>query len=261
MSKPEHVWAIAYIDRNFLHRVQADLAHYDYDDVECYIPTVRMLKKKFKGKDQFEFLPLLLNYGFFKIPYECACQPEWLMQLRTRIGAIYGWVKDPTKTLSESVHLRADNAGMEDGMQEDELEEDENLAEIYRNLPQCAIATEKEIQNLKDAADTLSIFSKEDIDRIEEGSYIVLKGYPFDNMPAQVLEINHAQEYVKVKLDIDSVMDVVKVSFENVFYTVYSAHDADGGMREESLESLSDRNKTRITDKLFHNINLNHGTD
>ena len=254
MKKPKRVWAIAYIDRNFLPQLPEELKHYGYTDIKCYVPTVRLLKKQFKGKDQFEFVPLLLNYGFFKIPYEKACDSEWLSELRQRIGAIYGWVKDPTKNLSEKVILRADNSGMTKGMPGDNLEDDQNMAELYRNLPQCALAKTKEVLALKKSADVLSVFSDEDIDRISIGDYITLKGYPFDNVPAEVLEINKKKQHVKVRLDISSNLDVVTVSFENVFYTIYSSQDPDDPMRETSLDEIE---SYRTTDGILFNLDLN----
>ena len=61
-------WAIAYINRDFIDRVEIDLGKYKkYEAVKAYIPTVRILRKKFKGKDIFEHVHLLFNYGFFQI--------------------------------------------------------------------------------------------------------------------------------------------------------------------------------------------------
>ena len=256
MSDQKYVWAIAYINRDSLHKVEEELKQYEYEFIDCYVPTVRMLKKKFKGKDQFEFLPLLFNYGFFKIPYEHACNPDWLISLRSRIECIYGWVKDPTKAISEIPHLRSDNKDSDIGRDLSDFEEESILAEYYRNLPQCALATDKEVNRLKKSSDTLSVFSEEDIDRIKEGDHIILKGYPFENIPAEVLKINKSKKFVQVRLDIESHMKTIKVSFENVFYTVYSGDNPEGNMKEQLIEDINLRNPNRSKDSIYHNIDL-----
>lgn len=201
----KYAWCIAYINRDFIGRVQEELNNYNYD-IETYIPTVNIIKKKFKGKDMFELVPLLFNYGFFKIKYTDACNPEFLMELRTRVTCIYGWVKDPAKGV-RNINLRANNQ------------------EYGNALPTTALATDAEIAALVETSSTLNIYSAEELDRFKVGDYIQLKGYPFDNMPAKLLEINHHKKSIRVELQMDALVKEITVSFENVFYTVYQGHD------------------------------------
>ena len=253
-EETNHVWAIAYIDRSLLKNVESDLVNYDYTEIECYIPTVKILKKKFKGKAQFEFQPLLFNYGFFKIPYELACIPDYLMTLRYRIGCIYGWVKDPSTALTTIPHLREDNESSNQALSEEEFMNDEDLSKMYKNLPQCALAKEKEIRVLKNAEDKMSIFCKEDIDRIKKGDYIILQTYPWEGIRAKILNISHKTKEVKVELDMDTAMRKVTVSFDNVFYTVYKHHDVDKDPKEGYLEDIKNRSKTGSIDRIIHKM-------
>jgi len=229
------VWCIAYINRDHIGIVEEELKKYNYK-VEAYIPTVRILKKKFKGKSIFEFVPLLFNYGFFKVEYESAINPQFLMELRNRITCIYGWVKDPTKILHDGPRLSANNSDSPGGI----------LA--------TALATDAEVARLTKESDAMSIYSAEDLARLQPGSYIKLKGYPFDDMPAEIIKINLSKREVKVSLLMDALVKEVTVSFENVFYTVYQGFNEDS--KEESYDELNEKYGQNSIDKmLFQNYN------
>lgn len=219
------VWCIAYINRNFIDRVSEELEEYDYDMVEAYIPTVKILKKKFKNKQEFEEIPLLFNYGFFKIPYEYACNEEWLSILRQRITAIYGWVKDTSRVIKEKPILLDKNGDPDDP---------NNKHILIEKVPRAAVATDAEVADMVKAAMEQNIFSKEDIENLSPGQYIVLKGYPFDDLPAEVVSVNSKKKEIKVKLLLEDAMTEVKVSFENVFYTIYNSFDCN---MKETIES------------------------
>lgn len=218
----KNVWVVAYINRDHIGIAEEELKRYGHKEVEAYIPTVRLLKKKFKGKNVFEFVPLLFNYGFFKIPYSKAVNPDYLMELRHHITCIYAWVKDPAKTVrSGKSGLKSDNSNNTDA------------------LPNCAIATDREVATMVKATESMSIYNAEDLKQFSKGDYIKLEGYPFENMPAEIISINHKKGEVRVKLDIDAIVKEVTVSFENVFYSIYK--DFDENSREDSTDELIDR--------------------
>ena len=178
------IWVLAYINRDFIVRAETELKRYGHDDIEAYIPTVRLLKKKFKGKNVFEFVPLLFNYGFFKIPYHKAINPDFLMELRHHITCIYAWVKDPAKIHNNTTNLSKDNSNFIDA------------------IPQVAIATDKELATLLEASESMSIHCAEDLERFKPGDHLILEGYPFEGMPAEIISINPKKKEVKVKLDL-----------------------------------------------------------
>lgn len=233
-KESKFIWAIAYINRDFLNVVEAELGRYGYD-VEAYIPTVKVLKKQFKGKNVFEFVPLYFNYGFFKVSYEDACNPEFLLQLRSRISCIYGWVKDPANNIKKNISLRADNK------------------ESPRALPGSAFATDREISDMIKTGENLNVYSSDELSRFNPGDYIKLKGYPFDDIPCEILEINLNKKEIKVELLLDAIVKEVTVSFENVFYTVYQGYDESikDDIDFESLESgsLNHGNRDKLTFK------------
>jgi len=235
-SQPKHVWVIAYINREFLHRVEEELKKYEYR-IDTYIPTVRVLKKKFKGKQMFEFVPLLFNYGFFKIRYEDACNPDYLMELRFRISAIYAWVKDPLANLNNTTRLKKDNSN------------------FYNGIPAAAIARDSEIAELNKNSENMDIYSSDDLDRFEKGDLITLKGYPFEDMPAELISINKNKKQIKVRLLLEALVKEVTVSYENVFYTVYQGYDDAVGKGDNYDEmQASSGSKTKFDKMIFQNF-------
>ena len=254
MSRPkyDYVWVIAYISRDYIHRVEDDLLEWGFGSIRVYIPTVRMLKKQFKNKNIYEYVPLLFNYGFFQIPYIKACDLEFLKDLREKIPAIYAWVSDPTKVIKEKPKLRMDN---KDSVQEDEEEEVNKegikiLKKPYQ-IPRIAIAKEEEIVELLKAAENMSVFSDGLVENLQVGDFLTLQGYPYDGMPAEIVNVNKIKKQVKVRLLLETMITTAIVSFENVYYTVYA--DFDKTCREKSLDEIHERGK-RSLDKIYANI-------
>ena len=229
-KRSDFVWVIAYIKRDFIDRVEQDLLENGYGAIKVYIPTVRVLKKQFKNRNIYEYVPLLFNYGFFQLPFEKACDAEFLRLLRVNIPAIYSWVPDPIMALKDNPKLRYDN---------------------LKGQTNVALATEKEIATLLRASENMSVFSDGLIDQLHEGQTITLKGYPYDEMIAEIVQINKKTKKVKVRLLLETYITQAVVSFENIFYTVYSNYEE--GCREKSLDELDSLGKRNL-DKIYANL-------
>ena len=235
-NKVESVWCIAYINSKSIHLVENDLMlKKEYKEIKPYIPNVKVLKKIFKGKNEFDHVPLLFNYGFVKIPLYQAVNPEFHIELRNNINCIYSWVKDIIKIKETAVR---------------DKEGEEIL--YYKPTVSVAVATNKEIENVIKSRNKLTIYSSEDLENIKKGSIITLYGYPFDDIEAKILNINHAKEEVKVRLLTFQVQREIIVSFNNVFYTIYSG-GYDEKLKEKSLDEIQEKNKGRI-DKLMYDL-------
>lgn len=231
MNEPR-IWLIAYIDQNYLETVEHDLLKHGYGDVKAYIPTIRVVKKHVKGKLQFENIPLLFNYGFFNVSYIAACNEDFLINLKNRIPCIISWVKDVFSLLNDSPTANNSKKG---------------------NRPMAAMASEKEIAELILTSENMSIFSDDIVDKLKPGATIILKGYPYENIPAEVIKINKKDKNIKVRLILDTLLPEVSVGFENVFYTIYSNYDVDYS-REECVDNL-EASERRKVDKLYAHIN------
>jgi len=251
-TKYDYVWVVAYISRDHIHRVEDDLLERGFGSIRVYIPTVRILKKQFKNKNIYEYVPLLFNYGFFQLPYDKACNVEFLRKLREEIPAVYGWVLDPTKVLKKKPRLRMDNKNPE--LEEEEEETDESGMKILKKphqIPKVAIAKEEEIVELLKAAENQSVFSDGLVERLHEGDFLTLQGYPYDGMTAEVVDINTTKKQVKVRLLLETMITTAVVSFENIFYTVYA--DFDKSCKEKSLDEIHEKGK-RSLDRIYAKI-------
>lgn len=248
----DYIWVVAYISRDHIHRVEDDLLEKGYGSIRVYIPTVRILKKQFKNKNIYEYVPLLFNYGFFQLPYDKACDVEFLKKLKEEIPAIYGWVLDPAKVIKTKPRLRMDNR---DGEEEDTTEEGIKILKKDKLIPKVAIAKEEEIVELLKAAENQSVFSDGLVEKLQEGDCLTLQGYPYDGMVAEVVSINKNKKQVKVRLLLETMISTAIVSFENIFYTVYA--DFDKSCKEKSLEDIQDKGKRNL-DRIYAKISFDN---
>jgi transcription antitermination factor NusG len=225
--KPNCSWAIAYINRDFMDRVEKDLSKFPdkYREVKAYIPTVKILKKQFKGKDIFEEVPLLFNYGFFQLPNR-KLESEFLQEMKKDIPAIYAWVKDTKSIITSRPSL---------------IEGNEPL--IRKDMIPVALATSGEIRRLVDAQKEYNLYSKDDIDNLQPGMMIILKGYPFEGMTADVIKVNSRKQEVEVELQLEGILKKIAVSFDNVFYTIYMGTFDEKDFKEKSLEDIKIKGK------------------
>lgn len=225
------VWLIAYIDSAHLDKVTQQLQRYDeYSQIEAYIPTVKILKKSIKNEQKFEEVPLLFNYGFFKIPRKYAVEFEFLDRLKQDISCIYAWVKDPLKVLRSKPTINGDQTA-------------------HINYPDACIpaatTTSEQITQLIRQSTAYSAYSKDDLEGLRPGDIITLRGYPWEGMSAEILEVNPNKEEVKVKMMIMEHMREVKLSFDNVFFTIYhSRYNYDDSINVlASLDEMAENNK------------------
>jgi transcription antitermination factor NusG len=225
-SFTEHVWAIAYIKSDQIHLVEAQLKRNAmFENVEAYIPTVKLLKKTVKSKPEFIQVPMLFNYGFFKIPTHLAISSSFLMNLRNEVSVIYGWVKEPKKLVRCPI-IGADG----------EVD--------YKNI-NAALATDEEVANLIAAAASTSVHTKEEIKELEVGCTIQLRGYPFEGLYGTVNSIDIKRHKLEVKLNLEGIFKNVTIDFQNVFYTVYASSD-DSLMGHEDIEKAHRRKNMDI---------------
>lgn len=214
-----YCWCIAHIDSSYLERVYTDLAKSkEFLEIEYYVPMVKILKKTFKGKDHFEDIPLMFNYGFFKIPRHLAVQPSFLDKLKKTINCIYSWVKDPVKKFQRYV----------DGPMLDR--------HVFIATTQPEV-----IELLKEAAFYASLYSSDDIALLTPGKIITLRTYPFENMDAEIIEVFEKKQKVKVVIEMMDARREVMVDFNNVFFTIYHNRSYDDSISvKDSLDAMQD---------------------
>jgi len=210
----EHLWCIAYINKVFIHTIDKDLQSFGYQDIKFNIPTVKVLKKRFKGKNYYDEIPLLFNYGFFRLPIESARDQDYLQRMKVAVQGIYNWLWRPKGLMSPHI----------------------------KNPILVATIKMSELAILKRISLANSIYSSDDISGLSKGKFIILRGYPFEGMAAEVVEIMDKQEKVKVKLLGDNLLGEPIVSFSNIFYSVYSGHDPDI-ISDNTVEGLIEKSR------------------
>ena len=234
-------WLVAYIDRTQIDKVDKDLRKYpQFNEVEAYIPTIQILKKTFKGKDTFENVPLLFNYGFFKVPRKYAIHASYLEDLQRNINCIYAWVKDPLKRVNQSLT---------------NIEED-----IADSAIRVATAHPKEIAKLVKDSFAFSAHDSTEVHSLKPGDIVTLRGYPFDGISAEFISMNEKKQTAQMKIQIFDVLKEVSVSFDNLFYTIYK--DENYNDEVSTLQSIDKMAETSHLDKAtFKNYQKNNGTD
>lgn len=229
------VWVVGYIDAKFLKNVERDLNKYpEYKEVEAYIPTVKILKKTFKKENIFEEVPLLFNYGFFKVPRKFAVYKDWLDNMQKNVTCIYGWVRDPANTMKEKPKLRIDG---------------KSVYNNKANRVSAATATSKDIARLLRDTINLGAHSADEINLLKVGDSIQLRGYPYEGVNAIVLDIDHKRQKINVEIRIFDQMRPALVSFDNVFFTIYhNNHNFDDAL--SGLKSTDEMNDNKTLDKV-----------
>ena len=222
MRKPvDSIWVIIYVNTDNLKYLQRDLLKsIKFRSITPYIPTVKVLTKHFKGKEEHKEVPFLLNYGFLRIPIKYASKPEFLKYLKSHISCILGYVKNENTCVVRS----------KDGFE-------------YQ-LP-LAIASDDEVTQVYTASQNASIFSQEDINNLTIGQSVTLHGYPFDGVLAIILGVNQHKKEVRVSIEIYKSVKEISVSFDNIFYTVYNS-SMELPMKEKSLEEIQEANQTTL---------------
>lgn len=229
MAKKPMVWVICYVNIDRLHTLSRDLYRYSkYKTIEACIPKIKILKKKFKGKNHYEEIPLMMNYGLFRVPRYFIPNPYFLQEMKRDVECIYNWLIDTSAVATEPLM---------------------HYGDTLFNPMRVALAKDSEIKPLVEAAKINSIYTAKDLETLYPGKIIRLHGYPFDNIDAEIQKINYTKREVEVKLLLSTSIKVVKVAFDNIFFTIYQSQYLESAMKEQSIEAIVKPNKS--TDNLY----------
>ena len=205
--KTSYVYCIFRLDRKFYKRINKDLISRGYKHVKAIVPTISVLKKSRKGKNEYEDVPLLFNYGFIRMRSDKAFDRYYLNKIKRDIPGILSFMKSLDHKPKRK-RLRIDNA------------------EDFDDYSVVATISRDEVIRYKHMAKANKIYSVDDITRIGIGDYVILRGYPFEGIPAILLESNLNTKKMLVKLypETDGNLEI-EVPMENVLYSAY--HESD----------------------------------
>lgn len=233
-KKDKYTWVIALIDKDHLKICGWELESSNkFSNVEAFIPQARILEKKQKGKKVFRNVPLLFNYGFFKVPTKKLKNYKYLNELKDHVTCITGYLKN--KANAKTKYLKKG---------------------IDESLP-FAIALPEQIAHLRKVEKANQIYTAKELSDVKEGDVIRLKGYPFDGMLAKVLKIDFKREKVKVKileeLCNETLFSTMELEFENVFFSIYMADTEDKLMGHKSIDEIGSYNRSHNVFKDYDN--------
>jgi hypothetical protein len=205
--KTPYVYCIFRLDRKFYKRINSDLKNRGYKNVKAIIPIISVLKKSRKGSNEYEDVPLLFNYGFIRMKPEKAFDRYYLNKLKKDIPGILSFLKS-LDYRPKRKRLRVDNA------------------EDFDDYSVVATITREEVKKYKRMSKANKIFSADDITRVAIGDYVILRGYPFEGIPAILLENNLNTKMMLVRLypEMDGSLEI-EVPRENVLYSAYNESD------------------------------------
>jgi hypothetical protein len=115
-----------------------------------------------------------------------------------------------------------------------------NKSYLY-NPKGISIVSQSELLLVKRMQGYKSIFTKKDVDNLYPGKVVILKGYPFDDLEAEVVKIHSKAKKVEVRLLVSNNISRVTVSFENIFFTMYQSNYMNTPMKEQSLEEFKEK--------------------
>lgn len=205
-------WVLFYIDNKYYNTINKELKSKGYKHIKAVVPTIKILKKRQKGRDIYEEVPILFNYGFMKMPTEKAFSRVFLNKLKKAIVGIHNFVKSTSTMHPRKKKARIDNA------------------EDFDDFSIVATVDYKDVRRFRRLSKLNKVYTKDEIISIPIGSYVTLKGYPFEGISATVLDINPSTRKVKVLLypegeHITGGKIIANVSMDNVLYSIYQDYD------------------------------------
>lgn len=204
MKHISYQWVIFHLDSKYYKTINQELKDKGFKHIRAVIPTISILKKRYKGKDIYEEVPILFNYGFMKMPTEKAFSRVFLNKLKKSISGIHSFVKS-----LESMHPKKKRARIDN-------------AEDFDDFSIVATVPYKDVRRFRRLSKQNNIYSADELVSIPIGSYVILKGYPFEGVPANVLDINMSTKRVKLLLYPEGGNMVINLPLENVIYSIYT---------------------------------------
>lgn len=234
-KKKKWVYCIFYLDKKYYHDINTQLQEAGFKKLKAIIPMVKILKKTIKGRMQFVEEPVLFNYGFIKMPSEFAYDRQFLNSVKKRISGIHHWLRNTDTLHPKKKKARVDNA------------------EDWDDFSLVATCPRVDVRRFLKISKENKQYDPDDFVKITPGSFVQLKGYPYEGMSATVKKVDHNTR--TIELDMITLMGgtlTLTLPFDNVIYSVYMDYDPDvlyasfldidmGRVTEEGIQDIISR--------------------
>lgn len=213
-------WMIIYIDRNKFLASDVQVWEKQYG-IKIVVPVVRVLKGKHRGRNNYEDVPYLFNFGFLKVNQYRRYDIDYLVKLKREIPMILGFLRDTTLPVSGF---------------------------------NFAMVPTREVNRLLRDAEEASIYSDNQDQVIKVGDSIKLSGYPFEGLYGKVEKINKAKETMLISVEVSESNPPLKltVPFFNIYYTMYHFDMNSTDYLENAYEEVGQKK----LNKAYANISL-----
>ena len=209
-KKTPYVYTICRIDTKDWRNINHELVEHGYKDIKCFVPTLTMVKKTYRGqKKEVEEVPMLFNYGFIRMRSEVAYNRNFLFHLKREIPGIVSFLKSLDSMHVKKKRRRVDNA------------------EDWDDFSKVATVTKKEFRHYMILSRANQVFSLDEV-MVNVGDFVVMRGYPLDGMPAKVLDFIYPNKTAIVEIypGEGSVLSM-QIPLENILYSPYEHYQED----------------------------------
>lgn len=231
-ARKKFVYCIFYLEKKYYQNTQEQLQEAGFHRLKAIIPMVKILKKTIKGKMQFVEEPVLFNYGFIKMPSEFAYDRQFLNKVKKAVPGIHHWLKDTRTLHPKKKRRRIDNA------------------EDWDDFSLVATCPRKDVRRFLKISRENQQYNLDDFVRVTPGTFVQLKGYPYEGMSAKVKKVDHNTR--TIELDMVTLMGgslILTLPFDNVIYSVYRDYDPD-----VIYASFLDMDMNQVTEEGIHNV-------
>lgn len=201
-------WMIIYIDRNKFLDTDIEKVEKEYG-IEVVVPVTRVLKGKHGGRNNYEDVPYLFNFGFLRVPKFRRYDIDYLVKLKREIPLLLGFLRDTTLP-SQGFNF--------------------------------AMISSREVNRIIRDAGQSSIYSEHQEENIKIGDIIKLSGYPFEGLYGVVEKINKEKQNMVISIEISNGAPLkITVPFFNIYYTMYHYDMNSTDYLENGFEEVGER--------------------
>ena len=201
-------WMIIYIDRNKFLDTDIEKVEKEYG-IEIVVPVTRVLKGKHRGRNNYEDVPYLFNFGFLRVPKFRRYNIDYLVKLKREIPLLLGFLRDTTLP-SQGFNF--------------------------------AMISSREVNRIIRDAGQSSIYSEHQEENIKVGDSIKLSGYPFEGLYGVVEKINKEKQNMIIAVEISNGAPLkITVPFFNIYYTMYHYDMNSTDYLENGFEEVGER--------------------
>lgn len=201
-------WMIVYIDRNKFLDTDIEKVEKEYR-IEIVVPVTRVLKGKHRGRNNYEDVPYLFNFGFLRVPKFRRYDIDYLVKLKREIPLLLGFLRDTTLP-SQGFNF--------------------------------AMISSREVNRIIRDAGQSSIYSEHQEENIKIGDSIKLSGYPFEGLYGVVEKINKEKQNMVISIEISNGAPLkITVPFFNIYYTMYHYDMNSTDYLENGFEEVGER--------------------